>query len=65
LVALFLAGVDQLPVLTRLEHHLAQQRFFTIELSADDLSEEVDFWDEICFGFEVLEFFEGRQLGVH
>lgn len=54
MVALFLAGVDELPILTRLEYHFAEQRFFTVKLSADDLSEEVNFWDEICFGLEVL-----------
>ena len=65
MVALLLAGVDQLPILACLEHHLAQQRFLALELAANDLSEEVDLGDEVCFGLEVLQFLEGRQLGVH
>ena len=60
LIGFFFTGVDQLPILSRLQGHLAEKGVFALELSPHDLSEEEDFGDEIGFGFEVVELMERR-----
>jgi hypothetical protein len=57
--------VDELPILTCLQDHFAKQCLVAFELAADYLSEEVNFWDEIRLGLEVLQLFERRQLVTH
>jgi hypothetical protein len=58
LVGFLFARVDQLPILSGLQGHLAEEGVFAFEISSDYLPEEEDLGDEIGFGFEVVEMME-------
>ena len=60
LVCFLFTGVDQFPILSGLQCHLAEKSVLAFELSADDLSEEEDFGDEIGFCFKVVDVVKGR-----
>ena len=57
--------MNKFPILTSLHRHLAKQCILALELSSNNLPEKEDFWDEISFGFKVVEVMERRQIVFH
>ena len=61
----FHSRVDKFPILTSLHCHFAEQCILTLELSSNDLSKKEDLWNEISFGFKVVEVMKRRQIVFH